>query len=409
MKKVICAAAAFAMVAGVASVASAAGNVSLSGDARARWVYNDAGADDIIDRVADAVGDPTVKALKSSATFNSRVRLKIDAKTDSGGYASMRLRFWDHTWGDKTDTYGAMKGADGNNLYTDYAYLGFKAGNVDVSAGKMIIGFTPWFLDDGRADRFKVKYAANGQMFALTFDHKVETLGHDDDKSVYGFTGKHNIGDTVTIMERIVYVADGSAMDRSGFKGSVNVAMDFAGNNVILEQSWKEDDTAGQSSDQYGGYAEWNAAFGAATPAVRLGYTKNGFTADETFGWMMIGGDEPISRISRVGQGGDTWFLGMSSKYAVSEDLNMQANFVYMDIDTTGGLVGDLSNPQNALDSLGLFAALGGYGDNPMEFSGQAVYMINKSTSLTGKLGWLSSDGVLDDALGAYARMAVKF
>ncbi len=376
MKKIICAAAAFAMVAGVATIASADGNVSLGGDARARWIYNDAGADDLV----------MDEAAESHAKFDSRVRLNIDAKTDAGAYAHMRLRFWDHTWGDMTDSSGAMKAAS-DNLYTDYAYLGFKTGNIDVSAGKKIASFTPWFFDDGRADRFMVKYSADGLMVAFTYDHKVETAGLNDDKGVFGVSYKQKYSDAVTAMVRAVYVDDGSVADKSGIKGSANVKMHFAGNNIILEQSWKESDTVGAADDHWGGYAEWNATFGALTPTARVGYTIDGFSADETFGWVMIGGDEPITKITRLGQGGDTLFGGLSAKYQAAEDLNMQANLVYMDIDNSTSV----------------------YGDNPLEISGQAVYSINKSTSLTGKLGWLSSDGVSDDAIGAYARMAVKF
>ena len=392
MKKVICAAAAFAMVAGVATVASADGNVTLGGDARARWVYNDSGADDLLNALADVTGDPSVKAAKSHARFDSRIRLNIDAKTDAGAYAHMRLRFWDHVWGDQTDTYGAMRAAsdNGSNLYTDYAYLGFKTGNIDVSAGKRIASFSDWLVDDARADRFMVKYSADGLMVALTYDHKIETFGVDDDKQVYGVSYKQKYSDAVDAKARLVYVDDGSVADMSGIKGSVHVQMHFAGNNIILEQSWKESDTVGSVDDHFGGYAEWNATFGALTPTARVGYTVDGFSADETFGWIMIGGDEPISKIKRLGLGGDTVFAGLSAKYQAAEDLNMQANLVFMDIDEIG-------------------RSISVYGENPVEVSGQVVYKINKNTSLTGKLGWLSSDSMLDDAIGAYARMAVKF
>ena len=105
MKKVICAVAAFAMVAGVATVASA--EVSLSGDARARLVYKDNGDD-------------------SYSSWNSRARLKIKGTTESGAYMKARVKLFNKTWGTGGD----------KNVVTDYAYLGFKTNGFDLSAGR---------------------------------------------------------------------------------------------------------------------------------------------------------------------------------------------------------------------------------------------------------------------------------
>ena len=132
MKKLICVAAAFAMVAGVATVASA--EVDLSGSARARIRYNDAG-----------VGDSVYK-------WDSRVRVKVHAKTEGGGYVKARVRFLDGTWGTGGDYTAQAKGD--YNVWSDYAYVGFKTGKFDIAGGKMPIAFSPWFLDDERADRF---------------------------------------------------------------------------------------------------------------------------------------------------------------------------------------------------------------------------------------------------------------
>ena len=114
MKKLICVAAAFAMVAGVATVASA--EVKLGGDARARFRLMDNGTDDY-------------------AKFDSRVRVKFAASTESGVYAKARLRFYDGTWGtgafgtddagNPTNAWTADRGYNnsGNVLSTDYVYL----------------------------------------------------------------------------------------------------------------------------------------------------------------------------------------------------------------------------------------------------------------------------------------------
>ncbi len=397
MKKVICVAAAFMMVAGVATVASA--EVDLSGDARTRLRFNDKG-----------IGDSVTK-------WDSRVRVKVNASTEGGGYVKARVRFLDGTWGTGGDYTAGAKGD--YNVWSDYAFLGFKVGNVDIAGGKMPIAFSPWFLDDERADRFRILYKQGGLALAFTYDKKIyeyattytdvtwsgqdsqgnlidvvgQIIGstYEGDKDVWGVTYRQKFSDAFNANVRVVYVADNSITpDKSGIKGSANFGMSFGGNNIIIEQSYKEGDTVMVGADdQYGGYAEWNATFGSVTPTVRVGYTMDGFTTDQTFGWLMIGGDVPTTNISRVGMGGDTIFVGASSKFQASEKLSFTGNLVFMDIDDNGTAV---------------------YGENPFEVSGQAKYQIGKGVSLLARAGYLASDGdLVDDAFSAYGQMAVSF
>ena len=394
MKKVICVAAAFAMVAGLATVASA--QVDLSGSARVRARYND-----------DGVKDSVTK-------WDSRVRVKFRATTEGGGYVKARLRFLDGTWGQGNDYKATAKGD--NNVWSDYAFVGFKKGNFDLAGGKMPIAFSPWFLDDERRDRIRLLYKDGGLGLALHYDKRIyeyknvydtlvgvnaagdpvtvraneklkNTIGGDKDE--YGLTYRQKFSDAVNVNVRAAYVQDDTNDDNSGFKGSINVGMSFAGNNIILEQSYKDGDIFSDGADdQYGGYAEWNASFGSITPNVRVGYTSNGFTADETFGWLMIGGDNPTAQISRMGTGGDTFFVGASSKFQTTEALAFTGNLVFMDIDDDGTAK---------------------YGENPFEVSGQAKYKIGKGVALLARAGWLSSDSDADDAFSAYGQFEVKF
>lgn len=396
MKKLICVAAAFSMVAGIAAVASA--EVNLSGDARARLRYNDSGLLD----------------SNSVTKWDSRVRFTLAAKTESGAYAKARLRFLDGTWGLGNEYSADAKGD--YNVWSDYAFAGFKAGNIDVAAGKMPTSFSPWFLDDERADRFRVLYKTGGTAVAFTYDMKVyeykdilntvtvpmdvngaivDTLVQvpgnpvGGDKAVWGVTFRQKFSDTAKMGVRAVYVTDSTTADKDGFKGSINTEMNFAGNKIEAELSYKDGDTVTLGSDdQIGGYAGWSAAYGAITPSVKVGFTQDGFTADQTFGWLMIGGDVPTSNIARVGLGGDTIFVGASSGFQASEALSFQANLVFMDVDATTQV---------------------GYGDTPIEVSGQAKYMVGKGIALLARAGWLGSDGDADDAVSAYGQMEVEF
>jgi hypothetical protein len=405
MKKVICAVAAFAMVAGVATVASA--EVNLSGDARARLISFDTGK---------------TTGTSSTTYWDSRVRIKVKATTDGGGYAIGRIRLLDGKWGQGGDYTPSAKGA--GNVWSDYAYLGFKAGNVDVAAGKMPTGFSNWYKQDERADRFRVKYSSNGLLLAATYDKKlydgaigssvgivndidgnalvvsgtsVNASATYDNIDVYGLTYTQKFSDAVSAGARIEYVADGTDLDLDGWKGTANVAMHFGGNNIILEQSYKESGLFDANDDQYGGYAEWNATFGSITPTATVGYTANGFMADASFGWLMFGGDEPTAKAGNyyIGQDGDTFFVGLSSKFQTSEALSLQANLVYMGIDDTVDVAGNHSSR---------------FGESPIEISGKATYVVNKGVALVAEGGWILSDGDNnDDALAGLARMNVSF
>lgn len=394
MKKVICAVAAFAMVAGVATIASA--EVKLSGDARARLIYNDNGVTD------------------STNHLDSRVRIKVKGTTEGGGYALGRIRLLDGKWGQGGEYSPTAKGAA--NIWADYAYLGFKVGSLDIAAGKMPTGFSPWYSDDERADRFRAKYTKDGLLLAFTFDKQlydnslsssvgtitdiegnllvvsgtaVDANPSYDSINVYGVSYTQKYSDAVSAGVRVEYVEDGTSLDLDGWKGTANLAVHFGANNILIEQSYKESGLFDSQDDRFGGYVEWNATFGSITPVARIGYTANGFLADATFGWIMIGGDEPISKIGKVGFGGDTVFAGLSSKFQTSEALSFQANLVYLDRDSGSSNV---------------------YGDNPIELSGQTRYNLSKGVSLTAKAGWLSSDSdAADDAFAAYGVMAVSF
>ncbi len=236
---------------------------------------------------------------------------------------------------------------------------------------------------------------------------QIEGTPYDGDKDVWGVTYRQKFSDAVKANARLVYVSDsslgdnvitGADMNKSGMKASANVMMNFGGNNVIIEQSYIEGDVARvDSDDRYGGYAAWNATFGSITPTATLGYAMNGFSADETFGWLMFGGDVPTSQVSRVGTGGDTIFLGMSSKFQTTEQLSFTGNLVFMDIDPTSST--DLN-----------YNGVAAYGENPIEVSGQVKYQVGKGVELLWRAGWIASDSdIVDDAFSTYGQMEVTF
>jgi hypothetical protein len=362
MKKIICAVAAFAIIGGVASVASA--EVNLNGDARARFIYKDNGVDN------------------EYTKWDSRVRVKVKATTESGAYANARLRFIDGTW-DGTGSDSAPARAE-KNVWSDYAYLGFKKGNLDVSAGKQVANTTMWFSWDKRADRLKVMYTAGAVKFGYIYDQNEETYAFQDDKYTHGFVYMQKFSDAVNAKVRGMYVTDELNDDRDGWKGTAKLDMNFSGNNITLEQAWIQGDVMKTDADDaFGGYASWSAGFGTVTPTVMVGYTVDGYKVDNDFGWIMIGGAWAITEIDQIGEGGDTVFGAVSTDVAVSEQLTLQGNVVYMDVDSI-------------MD------------DSVLEISGKASYAVVKDADLSLKVGYLDyADS--DSVVNGVVRLDVNF
>ena len=355
MKKVICAVAAFAMIAGIATVASA--EVKLSGDARARFRLMDNGSDDY-------------------TKFDSRVRVKVQASTESGVYAKARLRFFDYTWG--TGDLGYNNSGD-KSLSSDYGYLGFKSNGLNVSAGRQIVDWSEWFIWDKRSDRLKVVYKTGGTVVGYTYDQVLETTSADSDIFKHGVLLKQKLGDNANLGVRLVHVTKDN-VDKDGFVADVYATMNFAGNKVRVEAAYKEADVMPGADDAFGVMASWGGTFGSVAPTVRVGMTQDGYKADDQFGWLMIGDIWGTSTGYVVGEGGDTEFIGVSVDLAASESLSFQANGVYVSADA----------------------------EDVSEISGMASYNVVKGAKLSLKSGvQLNEDS--EDVFNTVVRLDVKF
>ena len=344
MKKVICAVAAFAMVAGVATVASA--EVKLSGDARARFKVLDNGTD-------------------AHTKFDSRVRVKIEASTESGVYAKTRLKLHNGTWGSSKKV-----------LDTGYGYFGVKFNGFDISAGRQKVSWSDWFRSDDRADRLKILYKTGGTTVGYTYDQVLETKSADNDIFEHGVLLKQKISDNAKVGVRLLHVTNGN-VDKDGFVADVYGTMDFAGNEVHIEAIYEEADAVGTADDAFGAYASWSATLGSVVPTVKVGMTQDGYVADDEVGWVMIGD------IYSIGQEGDTIFVGASAEFAASEKLSFQANAVYMDVDATTD-------------------------DTITEISGEVSYKLVKGAKLSLESGTLIyADS--ENAFNTVAKLEVKF
>ena len=407
MKKVLVAGAAL-MLAG-AMVTAASAEVNLSGDARVRYIgMNSArwSAD-----LQDQSG--------YQDTWNSRVRIKINAKSKGGAYAKARLRLDDIAWNGQSD---AELANTSTNTWVDYGYLGIPIGDVNLEGGQMRSSYTKFFDWDKEVTRFKADYKGGAVRVIGLYDLKQEGLlntadntswDDDNDISAWGLIVSFSPNDDMTVQGYARYEDDQRDVqnDASGFLGSLDFDGKFGMIGVEAAIAYKSADVQQQyggngfiDDDGLGMYAQVSFDLGNFTPAVQAGLTQNGYVADNDFGFIMIGAAEPIT-VTDVGvEGGDTYWGAFTTGFQVSEQLKMSGNLVYYDIDLNDAALADSDDVRGVMDM--------------WELSGSITYTVSEGADITYKLGYLdpSYDGRLnaagiseDGIFGHYLRLAVKF
>lgn len=189
MKKILVTGAALLIAGSMVSAASA--EVNLSGDARVRYI----GTSDY-EREYTPNPDGTWSEDKNGYTdkFNSRIRVKFDARANGGAFMKARLRFDDFTWDGQG--WGAYK--NDKNVWADYAFLGVPMGPVTFTAGRMPGDYSKFFRYDRRPTRAKLDYKNdNLRLIALldVIDEDVNVMDdwNDNDFMAYGFIAAYQI------------------------------------------------------------------------------------------------------------------------------------------------------------------------------------------------------------------------
>ncbi|MEA2116595.1 MAG: hypothetical protein U9P36_14605 [Thermodesulfobacteriota bacterium] len=431
MKKVLVAGAALLIAGSMVSAAYA--EVNLSGDARARYVGK---ADYKAKFTANPNGTFSENTNGYDDSFNSRIRVKFDAKANGGAFMKARLRFDDFTW----DGQGWGAHTETKNVWADYAYIGVPTGAVTWSAGRMPADFSKWFSYDGRPTRVKADWKSAGgfRLIGLidVIDESSNSLDDWDDNDFmgYGLVAATKFGDW-GVKAYARYHDDGRAYDsitesvplqtsldpafgqrefqtqptlntefirpghrdRSGFLGAISTSGKIANFGIDADIAYKEADVQGTADDGWGWTIDGSMDLGPFSPHLVIGGTYDGYLADDDFGFIMVGAAEPITKIARVGNiGGDSHFIGLVGRYALSDQFKFAGNLVYYDYDV------------DAADRIA----------DALEISGSATYVISEGADFTYKLGWLSPSydgrlnalGVTDDGVfGHYLRLAIKF
>ncbi len=388
--------------------------VTIKGNARARIIYKDKYDFGNSDKDAASYGD-------------SRVRFVVTGTAAGGAYVKSRLRLGD------TKMDGAADPSNDKNIWVDYAYIGVPIGPTVVEAGKVksnITRFLEW--DQGTArlsvdwgvDNYNIIGFVDTEKEGQSSDVEIDNL-EDNDWMMYGLIFKSDFSENCSAQLNLMYSDDqhdeyssGSYVpDKSGFIGSVFMQGLLAGFQMETELAYKEanvlnsrDESSpiygipeGDADDGWGWYGQVDYQMGSVTPSLNVGLATNNFTVDNDFGWIMTGNgnNEPITVFNQLGGTGDWFWIAPSVSYAVSENLQLVGNLVWVNID---------GNDNVATDDKRLA--------NLMEISGSLRYTISKGVDFTWKAGYLQPDfdgrlddvGVEDDgAFGTYAKLEVKF
>ncbi len=424
MKKVLVAGAALML----AGAGAAEAGVTLSGDARATYV----GRQDY-QRTADT-------ADGYNDYFESRIGLNIEGTTSKPGMF-VKARIYFDGYGFEDDA--PWNGTENQQVTVDYAYMQVPLGpNWAIKAGRVNPDFSKFYSWNIRPTRVYAMYQ-NGDFSFKPFvgvkqENATTALDSWDDndfmeygavaslKLMNGWTVKgygrydddqrkwdqKEIGEmeipagalgnpaamTVALPNGFTVPLKGeveSHTDKSGFTGDLLLTNDGAGCpfNFTAEFAYKEADLQGTENDGIGSYILLSKKMSDRfTPAIIAGMTKDGYVADNDFGFVMVGGDTS-SQVMRVGDGGDLLFGAFVATYAASDRLTLTGNFLYADFDN---------------DEDGTL-------DNAIEVSGVAEYALSDAASLTYKAGYLTpsvngGSGVAEDAYFAHLlRLNIAF
>lgn len=397
MKKLFAIAPALLLVGSIATAADTENEagVTITGDARARIIYKD--AYDFGNSDDDA-----------SITMDSRVRFDITGTAAGGAYIVGRVRLAEEKFNGETDI------AADNNIYVDKAYIGIPFNDAfTLEAGKYRVSYGNGFMyDDIGLAGFRGIYNTENFRLIPFFEVQSEGQESDDDTDVaedndsnrFGVAGNYKMDDWNVGAMAAYQTDDRTEVDpaEEGFFGTLFGKWKKGQFGVEGEFSYAESglsDFTG-TEDGYGGYLRGLWYKDALTMSLDLGFTQDGFQADEYYGFIMLGGDHPIT-VDEFGDTGDWTWAGLTAEYALTDALSLTGNVVYVNVDGNDDL--DVTD-----DRLAKY----------LEVSGALKYTISKGCTFSWYAGYLQPDydgrldgvGVEDDAaFGTYAKIDVEF
>lgn len=391
-----------------------AGEVTFSGDARARGIVRDNTL------FGNAQGS-------SIDTFDNRVRLYAKASADGGAYARGRFRM-DNKWGENFSEDKAVR------TFVDLAYFGIPIGSAVVEAGHMRSNLTKFFEWDQRVDQFVVEMPLLNSLWRASYrminegQNSIFDINRleDNDQVAYGLVGSQEFSEIWHGQVNLFYQDDqrnefvtGQYIEpASGFYGSIFLRSLYKKFAVETELAFKSGNVR-QSRDEtgvvvnpknvirgdgWGWYASGKYSYNSVSFFLNLGVAINGYEADNDFGWIMIGNGntEPISVIPQLGANGDWAWIAPSLSYRLNDSFSINGNIVWVGIDAI-----QTDRDDSLLEYKSLF-----------EVSGDLEYLISEGATFAWKMGWLRPEirgffegdvAEEDPAFATYMRLQINF
>ncbi|HBT96562.1 MAG TPA: hypothetical protein DEB25_02410 [Desulfobulbaceae bacterium] len=434
MKKIIAVTAGL-MLAGSFVASANAATINFSGDARARYNYQD-----------NYSGIKNFAPKDADQTFwTSRVRLQFKIETKGGAYAVGRFRLADGTWDNADNSKGNSTLASGekSNLFVDVAYVGLPLQNipVKVEGGVMYNTVTELLRKDDPFNTIRAVYGnENTTVSAFMekndeyFEREREVIStdpvtglavskmvtvvdddgmSDDDITQYGVNLIQKFGNGWTGNFLLMYRDDQQTRldsfkneyDTSGFIGDATLVGKVGEIGLIGEIQYREADAnraygSTTSDDGVGGFVGVNIPLGIASVSMVGGATFNGFLAGSDFGGddqmgyvpfvMLSGATTEVLGMMNTGilvgsADGDAYFFNVAPSVRVSDKLTLTAEGTYLSVDV-------------ADDSIDIY-----------EIGGIAQYKVTDGATLTALIGYLDIENLDENPLGVGLALDLKF
>ncbi|PIE58886.1 MAG: hypothetical protein CSA33_00870 [Desulfobulbus propionicus] len=402
MKKILAASAALIMAGSCFTVTNAMAadeaGITFGGDARFRVRY--------LDNID--FGNSNKDAYDK---WDSRFRLKVNAKAAGGAYAKTRIRTTETIFNGEVDA-GSNK-----NIWADYGYIGIPLGtNFTLEGGKYSVTYGNAFLiEDLKMTGVRGIYKTDAMELITFYEIMKEgqagnandkmkdndtlrygaTLSANMDAWTIGFIAAYQSDDTTDeVVDPVTEATSYADVENEGFFGSVFLSGDMGMFALETELAYAEEgltDWNYNQDDGMGAYVKATYKMDALSLGLNLGMTQDGFVPDAAYGYEMIGGDATATIVT-VGEDGDWMVIGMQTEYQATEALALTANLAYATVDA------------ECDDSDSTY----------MEISGKLAYTISKGASFSWFAGYLMPDfdnAALEDdaAFATYGIFQVKF
>jgi hypothetical protein len=218
--------------------------------------------------------------------------------------------------------------------------------NFLFQGGLMPANLTKFTYWDRRADQAVLQWANDMTTLFLWYQKAEEFTDpatdfvddNDVDNWVLGW--KQKFGGDMGLTAVLQYTDNqkpGDAED-SGWAGTINFTGPAGPIALEAELAGISEELGNGEDTGLGGYIQGGMNFGATSVTLNGGFTADGYTADDDFGFIMLGGASAITPglMAEIGDLGDTWWIYGIAGFKASEAMSLRGIVGWADITNVG-------------------------------------------------------------------------